>query len=158
MDTIANKYNIAEVIIQSFTKYLQMLIFLIHVICSLAQYSIFSVVCFDFCDFPCNHRCILVLVVFHITTLMPCSADDPQCTGKKLHIGNDYVTIVYNDSGEDYRMGTIKVKIYFFCLIWPQQIGNHLHCRNQFQDFSRCQNCRLYCCSLLHVVSCLIAY
>jgi len=48
-------------------------------------------------------------VIFHVTTLMPCHADDTHFTEKKKHIGNDNVTIVYNDSGDNYRMGTIKV-------------------------------------------------
>ncbi len=41
---------------------------------------------------------------------MPAKPGDPQCNDKKRHIGNDYVTIVYNESGEDYKMGTIKVQ------------------------------------------------
>jgi len=40
---------------------------------------------------------------------MPCQSDDAQFTEKKKHIGNDNVTIVYNDSGEEYRISTIKV-------------------------------------------------
>ena len=36
---------------------------------------------------------------------------------KKKHIGNDNVTIVYNDSGEDYRMGTIKVRTFAILLL-----------------------------------------
>ncbi|XP_046568318.1 tuberin-like [Haliotis rubra] len=47
-------------------------------------------------------------VIFHVATLMPNRESDPNCNAKKLHIGNDFVTIVYNDSGEDYKMGTIK--------------------------------------------------
>ena len=54
-------------------------------------------------------NCCVAAVIFHITTLMPYHADDTHFTEKKKHIGNDNVTIVYNDSGEDYRMGTIKV-------------------------------------------------
>jgi len=50
-----------------------------------------------------------VSVIFHITTLMPYHPDDTHYTEKKKHIGNDNVTIVYNDSGEDYHIGTIKV-------------------------------------------------
>ena len=49
-------------------------------------------------------------VIFHVATLMPNRESDPSCNAKKLHIGNDYVTIVYNDSNEDYRIGVIKVK------------------------------------------------
>ena len=48
-------------------------------------------------------------VVFHVATLMPTDlTSDPQCSNKKLHIGNDYVLIVYNDSGSKYNFGTIK--------------------------------------------------
>ncbi|KRZ85590.1 Tuberin [Trichinella sp. T8] len=48
-------------------------------------------------------------VVFHVATLMPTTlAQDPQCTGKKLHIGNDFVTIVYNDSDMEYKIDTIS--------------------------------------------------
>ena len=48
-------------------------------------------------------------VMFHIATLMPNKENDPNCHSKKLHIGNDFVTIVYNDSKTSYKMGTIKV-------------------------------------------------
>lgn len=48
-------------------------------------------------------------MIFHVATLMPNRDSDPNCNAKKLHIGNDYVTIVYNDSNEDYRIGIIKV-------------------------------------------------
>ena len=50
-------------------------------------------------------------VIFHVATLMPTKASDPACTNKKRHIGNDYVTIVYNDSGQDYQMNTIRVSV-----------------------------------------------
>lgn len=53
--------------------------------------------------------CCLISVIFHVATLMPNRDSDPNCNAKKLHIGNDYVTIVYNDSNEDYRIGIIKV-------------------------------------------------
>ena len=49
-------------------------------------------------------------MVFHIATMMPTKEKDPKCNDKKRHIGNDYVTIVYNDSGEKYNMGTLKVR------------------------------------------------
>ena len=51
-------------------------------------------------------------VVFHVATLMPTDlTSDPQCSNKKLHIGNDYVLIVYNDSGSKYNFCTIKVSV-----------------------------------------------
>ena len=48
------------------------------------------------------------VAVFHVATLMPTLTSDPQCSNKKLHIGNDCVSIVYNDSGKPYQFGTIK--------------------------------------------------
>ncbi|CAG8460668.1 4214_t:CDS:2 [Racocetra fulgida] len=46
-------------------------------------------------------------VIFHCATLMPTNLErDPQCSLKKRHIGNDYVTIVYNDSGHDQTEST----------------------------------------------------
>jgi hypothetical protein len=48
-------------------------------------------------------------VVFHTATLMPSKETDQSCNNKKRHIGNDYVTIVFNESGEDYNMQRIKV-------------------------------------------------
>lgn len=48
--------------------------------------------------------------IFHIATLMPNRESDKGCCNKKRHIGNDFVMVVYNDSGEDYKLGTIKVR------------------------------------------------
>lgn len=36
---------------------------------------------------------------------------DPNCNEKKKHIGNDYVNIVYNESGEEYNLSTVSVSI-----------------------------------------------
>ena len=41
--------------------------------------------------------------------MMPVLPGDTRYNNKKLHIGNDYVTIVYNDSSEEYKSGTISV-------------------------------------------------
>ena len=43
-----------------------------------------------------------------MATMMPQHETDPTGTNKKRHIGNNYVTIVYNDSGLPYKQGTIK--------------------------------------------------
>ncbi|KAI9269839.1 hypothetical protein BY458DRAFT_533694 [Sporodiniella umbellata] len=56
--------------------------------------------------------------VFHIATLMPTHLDrDPQCSAKKRHIGNDYVTIVYNDSGLDYAFNTLPSQFNFINIV-----------------------------------------
>ena len=57
----------------------------------------------------CAVHCVCACaVVFHVATLMP-SQESGQHSNKKLHIGNDCVVIVYNDSAEPYSFGTIKV-------------------------------------------------
>ena len=54
-------------------------------------------------------------VVYHVATLMPSNLQaDPSCSNKKLHIGNDFVTIVYNDSEAKYKFGTIKARQSLF--------------------------------------------
>ena len=45
-------------------------------------------------------------IVFHVITMMPTFDDDPQCTNKKRHIGNDYVKIIFNESGLPFRFET----------------------------------------------------
>lgn len=48
-------------------------------------------------------------IVFHVATMMPTNTvDDPHCTSKKQHIGNDYVNIVYNDSGLPFNFDTLS--------------------------------------------------
>lgn len=39
---------------------------------------------------------------------------DPNCNEKKKHIGNDYVNIIYNESGEEYNLNTISVSCHIF--------------------------------------------
>lgn len=54
----------------------------------------------------------IVQVIFHVATLMPNKESDPNCNEKKKHIGNDYVTIVYNESGKEYDLNTITVSLF----------------------------------------------
>lgn len=56
-----------------------------------------------------NRACLCAAAIFHIATLMPNRESDKGCCNKKRHIGNDFVMVVYNDSGEEYKLGTIKV-------------------------------------------------
>ncbi|SJX61014.1 related to Tuberin [Sporisorium reilianum f. sp. reilianum] len=46
-------------------------------------------------------------IVYHTATLMPNDERDPIRRSKKALIGNDFVHIVFNESGRDYRFGTI---------------------------------------------------
>ncbi|XP_053679837.1 tuberin [Anopheles nili] len=59
----------------------------------------------------------IVQLTFHVATLMPNKRQDPHCNEKKKHIGNDFVTIVYNESGEEYDLKTIKGQYNYACVI-----------------------------------------
>lgn len=65
----------------------------------------------------------IVQVTFHVATLMPNKEQDPLCHEKKKHIGNDYVTIVYKESNEDYNLNTIKVSVEFFECVLVKCVG-----------------------------------
>ncbi|XP_053131916.1 tuberin isoform X1 [Hemicordylus capensis] len=60
----------------------------------------------------CWHDDILQ-AIFHIATLMPTKVLDKYRCDKKRHLGNDFVSIIYNDSGEDFKLGTIKGQFNF---------------------------------------------
>ncbi|XP_073839436.1 TSC complex subunit tuberin [Musca autumnalis] len=60
----------------------------------------------------------IVQVTFHVATLMPTKLQsDPNCNEKKKHIGNDYVNIIYNESGEEYNLNTISGQFNYACVI-----------------------------------------
>ena len=57
-------------------------------------------------------------IIFHIATLMPTNLEvDPLSTMKKRHIGNDYVKIVYNDSGGEFAFDTLPGDFNFVNIV-----------------------------------------
>ncbi|KAJ6573831.1 hypothetical protein DFH09DRAFT_1151202 [Mycena vulgaris] len=79
-------------------------------------------------------------VLYHTATMMPCNAHDPQFTNKKRHIGNDFVRIVWNDSGKPYRFDTLTTQFQFVnIVIEPHSLGaiaafsNNLHENEYFK-------------------------
>lgn len=48
---------------------------------------------------------------------MPNKDNDLNCNNKKKHIGNDWITVVYNESGEEYDLNTIKVDTSTYYLL-----------------------------------------
>ena len=73
-------------------------------------------------------------ILYHTATLMPNNAGDPQFNNKKRHIGNDYVRIVWNDSGMPYRFDTLTTQFQFVnIVVEPHSLGaiaafsNNLH-------------------------------
>ncbi|CAO3582958.1 unnamed protein product [Absidia cylindrospora] len=60
-------------------------------------------------------------MVFHVATMMPTHLDrDPRCSGKKRHIGNDFVTIVYfddSDMASSYAFDTLPGQFNFINIV-----------------------------------------
>ena len=61
---------------------------------------------------------------------MPNRAHDSACGAKKALIGNDYVHIVFNDSNEPYRFGTIASQFNFVNIV----ISPHSKSRNTIDE------------------------
>ena len=63
-------------------------------------------------------------MVFHTPTMMPNQADSPDHSMKKRLVGNDYVKIVYNDSGRKFAFDTIRTAWNFInIVITPHTAG-----------------------------------
>ncbi|KAJ6438574.1 GTPase activating protein [Purpureocillium lavendulum] len=57
-------------------------------------------------------------IVFHVTTQMPTDLErDAQCTLKKRHIGNDFVNIIFNDSGLPFDFDTFPSQFNFVNIV-----------------------------------------
>ncbi|GBP30758.1 Tuberin [Eumeta japonica] len=66
----------------------------------------------------------IMQVQFHVATAMPNLDRDPNCNEKRKYIGNDYVSIVYNDSGADFPIHTIKGQLNFcVVVVEPLELG-----------------------------------
>ena len=65
-------------------------------------------------------------IVFHVTTMMPTNMDDdPQCIYKKRHIGNDFVNVIYNDSGMPFNFDTFSSQFNFInIVITPELVAS----------------------------------
>ena len=60
----------------------------------------------------------VIEIVFHVTTQMPTNMDhDPQCINKKRHVGNDYVNIIFNDSGLPFQFDTFPGDFNFVKIV-----------------------------------------
>ena len=64
-------------------------------------------------------------IVFHVPTMMPTDlVNDSQCTNKKRHIGNEFVKIIYNDSGLSFNFDTFDSQFnYVNIIITPEPLG-----------------------------------
>lgn len=56
-------------------------------------------------------------IVFHVATMMPNMDYDSMRTSKKRHLGNDWVQVVWNDSGYPYRFDTLSTQFQLVNII-----------------------------------------
>ena len=66
---------------------------------------------------------------------MPNKPSDPSGNDKKRHIGNDYVAIIYNNSGEDFDISTLKVQFTHLQIPANLQAARNLHQSSQTISF-----------------------
>jgi hypothetical protein len=60
----------------------------------------------------------LTEIVFHVTTQMPTDLErDHQLAMKKRHIGNDFVNIIFNDSGLPFRFDTFPSQFNYVNIV-----------------------------------------
>ncbi|TRX96293.1 hypothetical protein FHL15_003017 [Xylaria flabelliformis] len=72
-------------------------------------------------------------LVFHVTTQMPTNLErDPRCTQKKQHIGNDFVNIIFNDSGFPFKFDTFPSEFnYVYIVITPESRASFVATRQR---------------------------
>ncbi len=72
-------------------------------------------------------------LVFHVTTMMPTNLEhDPYCTAKKRHIGNDFVNIIFNNSGNPFKFDTFPSEFnYVNIVITPESRASFMATRDR---------------------------
>ncbi len=48
---------------------------------------------------------------------MPNMEKDPSFNKKKMHIGNDHVVIFFNNTGKEYKAGTLSGELSFVVIV-----------------------------------------
>lgn len=108
-----------------YTRFLNALGHLISIRAARENQNIFSDLVSDSADGAYTYiwQDDIVQVHFHVATLMANKETDPNANEKKKHIGNDLVTIVYNESGETFDLNTIKTQfLYVFVVVEPLEL------------------------------------
>ena len=78
-------------------------------------------------------------IVFHVATMMPTNLEhDPQCINKKRHTGNDYVNIIFNNSGSAFRFDTFPSDFnYVNIVITPEARATFVASRIRDHDVQK---------------------
>ncbi|KAF2154743.1 hypothetical protein K461DRAFT_101314 [Myriangium duriaei CBS 260.36] len=76
------------------------------------------------------HRDAVTALILHIATLMPSDPLDDQHTRKKAHIGNDYVTVVFNNSSQQWQFDTLPSAFnYVHIVVSPEARSSFIETR-----------------------------
>ncbi|PSK57919.1 hypothetical protein B9Z65_9121 [Elsinoe australis] len=71
-------------------------------------------------------------LIFHVTTFMPNREHDPQRVAKKAHIGNDFVNVVFNNSGAPYKFETVQTAFnYVYIVVSPEARSTFIETRTR---------------------------
>lgn len=83
-----------------------------------------------------QHQDSITTLNYHITTMMPTNRDrDPQCTFKKRHIGNDFVNIIFNNSGRPFDFNTFPSAFnYVYIVVTPEARQTFIQTRTRLRD------------------------
>lgn len=78
-------------------------------------------------------------IIFHVTTQMPTNLEqDPQCIMKKRHIGNDFVNIIFNDSGLPFKFDTFPSEFnYVNIVITPESRASFVATRENAEKLKK---------------------
>ncbi|KAL3425673.1 Tuberous sclerosis 2-like protein [Phlyctema vagabunda] len=78
-------------------------------------------------------------IVFHVTTQMPTDLSrDAQCIMKKRHIGNDFVNIIFNNSGLPFRFDTFPSEFnYVNIVITPESRASFVATRLRTESYAQ---------------------
>ncbi|EEP78664.1 predicted protein [Uncinocarpus reesii 1704] len=80
-------------------------------------------------------------IVYHIPTMMPTNLEtDPQSVKKKMHIGNDFVNIIFNRSNKDVAPDTIRTQFNFVNIVVSPvcRVSAEETPVNSIEDFHNC--------------------
>ncbi|KAI9718908.1 MAG: hypothetical protein M1812_003792 [Candelaria pacifica] len=91
-------------------------------------------------EFAFGWRDRVTEMIFHITTMMPTNLDhDPQCSNKKRHTGNDFVNIIFNNSGLPFKFDTFPSDFnYVNIVITPESRASFVETRlHSYQDLAK---------------------
>lgn len=80
-------------------------------------------------------------VTFDVATMMPNDDRDLNCAKKKKHIGNDFVSIIYNDSGMEYNLNTLSGQFNYACvIIEPLELNSnriYVRCKKEITHYNQ---------------------